>query len=103
MVGVVIALPPWPFSDLDTFRKFSEDAVIIFTKPGMDGIHLGDVKLEEGDWKITGRDGYALVMSTVLRGQPALRLCPINPATNADEITETIARLTTFSLAAAEQ
>jgi len=62
-VGVVIALPPWPFADLDTFRKFSEDAVIIFTKPGMDGIHLGDVKLEEGDWKITGRDGYALVVT----------------------------------------
>ncbi len=62
-VGVVIALPPWPFSDLDTFRKFSEDAVIIFTKPGMDGVHLGDVKLEEGDWKITGRDGYALVIT----------------------------------------
>ncbi len=62
-VGVVIALPPWPFADLDTFRKFSEDAVIIFTKPGMDGVHLGDVKLEEGDWKITGRDGYALVIT----------------------------------------
>jgi phosphoribosylamine--glycine ligase len=62
-VGVVIALPPWPFSDLDTFRKFSEDAVIIFTKSSMDGIHLGDVKLEEGDWKITGRDGYALVVT----------------------------------------
>jgi phosphoribosylamine--glycine ligase len=62
-VGVVIALPPWPFADLDTFRKFSEDAVVIFTKPGMDGVHLGDVKLEEGDWKITGHDGYALVIT----------------------------------------
>ncbi len=62
-VGVVIALPPWPFSDLDTFRKFSEDAVIIFTRPSMEGIHLGDVKLEEGDWKITGHDGYALVVT----------------------------------------
>lgn len=61
--GVVIALPPWPFADLDTFRKFSEDAVIIFTKPNMEGVHLGDVKLEEGDWKITGRDGYALVIT----------------------------------------
>src|SRR5882672_178627 len=62
-VGVVIALPPWPFADLDTFRKFSEDAVVIFTKPGMGGVHLGDVKLEEGDWKITGHDGYALVIT----------------------------------------
>lgn len=62
-VGVVIALPPWPFADLDTFRKFSEDAVVIFTKPNMEGIHLGDVKLEDGDWRITGRDGYALVVT----------------------------------------
>jgi phosphoribosylamine---glycine ligase len=62
-VGVVIALPPWPFADLDTFRKFSEDAVVIFTKPGMDGVHMGDVKLEDGDWKITGHDGYALVIT----------------------------------------
>jgi phosphoribosylamine---glycine ligase len=62
-VGVVIALPPWPFSDLDTFRKFSEDAVVIFTRPSMEGVHLGDVKLEEGDWKITGHDGYALVIT----------------------------------------
>lgn len=62
-LGVVIALPPWPFADLDTFRKFSEDAVVIFTKPGMDGVHLGDVKLEDGDWKITGHDGYALVIT----------------------------------------
>lgn len=63
-VGVVIALPPWPFSDLDTFRKFSEDAVILFTKPNMEGVHLGDVKLDDdGDWKVTGRDGYALVVT----------------------------------------
>ncbi len=38
-------------------------------------------------------DGYALVMSTTLRGRPALRLCPIHPATTHGEIRETIARL----------
>ena len=62
-VGVVVALPPWPFADLETFRKFSEDAVVIFTKPGLEGIHPGDVKIEDNDWKITGRDGYALVVT----------------------------------------
>lgn len=46
-------------------------------------------------------DGYALVMSTTLRGRPTLRMCPINPATTAAEITETIARLARFSLEAA--
>jgi glutamate/tyrosine decarboxylase-like PLP-dependent enzyme len=45
-------------------------------------------------------DGYALVMSTVLLGRPAFRICPIHPGTNADEIAETIRRLTRFALAA---
>jgi aromatic-L-amino-acid decarboxylase len=43
-------------------------------------------------------DGYALVMSTSLRGRPVLRLCPINPATTAEEIEETISRLARFSV-----
>jgi glutamate/tyrosine decarboxylase-like PLP-dependent enzyme len=42
-------------------------------------------------------DGYASVMSTMLRGRAAFRLCPINPATTDAEITETVARLTRFS------
>ena len=46
-------------------------------------------------------DGYALVMSTMLKRRPALRLCPIHPATTPDEIRETVARLERFSQAAA--
>jgi glutamate/tyrosine decarboxylase-like PLP-dependent enzyme len=46
-------------------------------------------------------DGYALVMSTALQRRPVLRLCPINPATNAAEIDETIRRLGTFAGVAA--
>ena len=42
-------------------------------------------------------DSYALVMSTVLRGRHALRLCPINPLTTEAEIEETIVRLGRFS------
>ena len=44
-------------------------------------------------------DGYAMVMSTMLKGRPAFRLCPIHPATTADEIRETIRRLTAFAAA----
>ena len=47
------------------------------------------------------KDGYALVMSTVLRGRPVLRICAINPTTRADEMIETIARLGHFSVVAA--
>jgi glutamate/tyrosine decarboxylase-like PLP-dependent enzyme len=46
-------------------------------------------------------DGYALVMSTTLRGRPALRLCPIHPGTREEELRETIARLAQFSMSAA--
>ena len=47
-------------------------------------------------------DGYALVMSTALRGRPALRICAINPATRREDLIETIERLGRFSLAAAK-
>jgi hypothetical protein len=39
-------------------------------------------------------EGYALVMSTILKGRPALRLVPIHPGARAEEIRETIQRLT---------
>ena len=42
-------------------------------------------------------DGYALVMSTTLGGRPVLRLCPIHPGTRAEEIHQTIRRLSEFS------
>ena len=53
--------------------------------------------ITRGTVDLMREDGYALVMSTALRGRPVLRLCPINPATHAVEIEETIARLGRFS------
>ena len=62
-VGVVVAVPPFPFDDPQAFKKYSEDASIIFKKPVYEGIHLGDVKLDENDWKLAGNSGYALVVT----------------------------------------
>lgn len=62
-VGVVIAVPPFPFNDDRTFRKFSEDATILFKTQNLDGIHLGEVKKEGNDWRIAGRSGYSLVVT----------------------------------------
>jgi phosphoribosylamine-glycine ligase len=62
-VGVVIAIPPWPFEDEKAFRKYSEGATILFKKPNLAGIHIGEVKLEEDDWHIAGKSGYALVVT----------------------------------------
>ena len=62
-VGVVVAIPPFPFEDDKAFRKYSEDATILFKKPTLNGVHIGEVKLVEGDWHVAGRSGYALVVT----------------------------------------
>lgn len=62
-VGAVVAVPPFPYNDkkeLDIYR----DSSIIFKHPNMmDGIHLGDVKLVDGDWKLAGDSSYVLVVT----------------------------------------
>lgn len=42
-------------------------------------------------------DGYATVMSTLLRGRPALRLCPIHWDARTDEMQATLELLTRFA------
>ena len=62
-IGVVVAIPPWPFEDEKAFKKYSEGATILFKRQALDGIHIGEVKLEEGDWHTAGNSGYALVVT----------------------------------------
>jgi phosphoribosylamine--glycine ligase len=61
-VGVVLAVPPFPFTDPSAFKKYSQDATIIFKKPNLDGIRLGDVKLVNGDFVLAGDSGYVLIV-----------------------------------------
>jgi phosphoribosylamine-glycine ligase len=62
-VGVVVAIPPFPFEDDKAFRKYSEDATILFKRPTLNGVHIGEVKLVDGDWHVAGRSGYVLVVT----------------------------------------
>lgn len=62
-IGVVIAVPPFPFEDLKTFRKYSEDTIVIFKKPMKEGFWPGDVKQVDGDWRLTGSSGYVMVVT----------------------------------------
>lgn len=62
-VGVVVAVPPFPFEDPKAFRMYSEEASILFKKQTFEGVHLGDVKLVDGDWRLAGNSGYALVIT----------------------------------------
>jgi len=62
-VAVVIGVPPFPFVDPDAFRKYSEDAVVLFRKEIREGLHPCDLKIVDGDWRLAGNSGYAAVIS----------------------------------------
>jgi len=59
----VIAIPPFPFTDPSAFKKYSEDAVIMFKKPDFAGVHICDVKLVGNDWHVAGQSGYVLIIT----------------------------------------
>ncbi len=61
-VGVRIVVPPFPFTDPETFATSSKDAVIIFKKPARDGVHIEDVKSVAGEWLVTGTSGVVLIV-----------------------------------------
>jgi phosphoribosylamine--glycine ligase len=61
-LGVVVAVPPFPYYDKEQYKIY-KDMSIVFKKPNLAGVHIGDVKLEDGDWKLTGDAGYALIIT----------------------------------------
>ncbi|PIS40143.1 MAG: hypothetical protein COT32_01320 [Candidatus Nealsonbacteria bacterium CG08_land_8_20_14_0_20_36_22] len=61
-IGVVIVVPPFPYEDKnETF--IYKDLSILFRKPNLDGVHLGEVKLINGNWCVAGILGYVLVVT----------------------------------------
>ena len=40
-----------------------EDAVVLFKKESKEGLHPCDIKLVDGDWRLAGNSGYALVVT----------------------------------------
>ncbi|MBU0763143.1 MAG: phosphoribosylamine--glycine ligase [Candidatus Altiarchaeota archaeon] len=61
-VGVRVIVPPYPFTDNEAFETHSKEAVIIFKKPSLEGIHIEDVKTIDGEWVIAGTNGVALTV-----------------------------------------
>lgn len=61
-IGVIVAVPPFPFDDKKEFFIY-KDLSILFKKNNLDGVHLGDVKIMNGTWSLAGESGYALVLT----------------------------------------
>ncbi len=61
-IGIVCAVPPFPYDDKSEMNIY-KDLSIIFKKPSLEGIHLGDIKMVDENWRIAGNTGYALVVT----------------------------------------
>jgi len=62
-VGVRLVVPPYPYgSSIKTELAEYKDAIIIFKKPTLDGIHIVETKLVNGEWVVTGDHGVALIV-----------------------------------------
>jgi phosphoribosylamine---glycine ligase len=62
-VGVRILVPPYPYEDEKTFNSYSKDATIVFKKNNLEGIHISETKMVNGQWLVAGTHGLAVVVA----------------------------------------
>lgn len=61
-IGVVIVTPPFPYEDPWEIEMY-KDISILFRKPYLEGIHLGDVKIVDNVWRTAGSSSYHLIVT----------------------------------------
>jgi len=61
-IGVRVVVPPFPYQDPKTFESTSKDSVVLFKTPNREGVHIEDVKLIDGEWRVTGTAGVVCVV-----------------------------------------
>ena len=61
-VGVRVVVPPFPYADKETFESTSKGSAILFKTPSREGVHIEEVKLEGGEWRVAGASGVALAV-----------------------------------------
>jgi len=62
-IGVVVAVPPFPFASKDIFYIYKDSSILFKNRDNIEGVHWGDIKMIEGDLKLAGESGYALVVT----------------------------------------
>ncbi len=60
-VGVVLAVPPFPYASKQMFDKLSKDIPIVFDGK-CEGFHLGDLKIKSNALVLAGSYGFAAVV-----------------------------------------
>ncbi|MBI4709070.1 MAG: phosphoribosylamine--glycine ligase [Candidatus Portnoybacteria bacterium] len=62
-IGVVVAVPPFPFSSEEILSVYRDSSILFKNNNSLEGIHIGDVKIIDGDFRLAGESGYALVVT----------------------------------------
>jgi phosphoribosylamine--glycine ligase len=62
-MGVRIVMPPFPFTDDETYNTYTKDAVIGFKRANLEGIHIEDVRLDKDEWLVAGNSGVVLIVA----------------------------------------
>ncbi len=61
--GLRIVVPPFPYGrDVKNEAENSKDLVILFKKENLDGVHLEDAKIVNGEWLVAGESGVVFVI-----------------------------------------
>ena len=61
-IGIVCVVPPFPYDDHIQMEIY-KDLSILLKKPSPEGIHIGDVKIVDGVWRVAGNSAYVLVIT----------------------------------------
>lgn len=63
-IGIRILVPTYfaKSNDKETVEMY-RDLPVLFKKPNLEGIHIEDIKLDEGVWRIAGESGVLLVVT----------------------------------------
>lgn len=62
-VGAFIVVPPFPYEDKKAFNLFSKDAVVVFKRNTIEGVHPMHLKMINNEWLITGNTGIAVLVT----------------------------------------
>ncbi len=61
-VGVALVVAPFPYEDKRIFDAYSKNTTIVFKKNNLDGVHISETQIVNGEWVVASYTGYALVI-----------------------------------------
>lgn len=61
-IGVRIVMPPYPFTDEESYNTYTKEAAIMFKKENYEGVHIEDIKRINGQWEVAGNTGVILTI-----------------------------------------